>query len=111
MKALCAHYNLRATRNNRGASHENGAIECAQGSFKRRLDQALKLRGSCDFAAIKDYQAFLDTVTGRLNKRCQSRFNDEQCALQVLPGERFIDTSKPSLNQNDVCLRSCLCLP
>jgi transposase InsO family protein len=95
--ALCAHYNLRATRNNCGVSHENGAIECAHGSFKRRLDQALKLRGSGDFAAIKDYQAFLNKVTERLNKRCQSRFKDEQLALQALPGERFMDYSELSL--------------
>ena len=96
-EALCAHYNLRATRNNRGVSHENGAIECAHGSFKRRLDQALKRRGSCDFATIKDYQAFLDTVIDRLNKRCQSRFKDEQLALQALPDERFMDYSELSL--------------
>jgi len=96
-EALCTHYNLQATRNNRGVSHENGAIECAHGSFKHRLDQALKLRGSCDFAAIKDYQAFLETVTVRLNKRCQSRFKDEQAALQALPGERFMDYSELSL--------------
>ena len=96
-EALCAHYNLRATRNNPGVSHENGAIECAHGSFKRRLDQALKLRGSGDFATIKDYQAFLNTVTERLNKRCQSRFKDEQAALQALPGERFMDYSELSL--------------
>jgi len=96
-EALCTHYNLQATRNNRGVSHENGAIECAHGSFKRRLDQALKLRGSSEFATIKDYQAFLDTVTERLNKRCQSRFKDEQLALQKLPGERFMDYSELSL--------------
>jgi transposase InsO family protein len=96
-EALCAHYNLRATRNNLGVSHENGAIECAHGSFKRRLDQALKLRGSADFTAIKDYQTFLDKVTDRLNKRCQSRFKDEQLALQALPGERFMDYSELSL--------------
>ncbi|MEO7320592.1 MAG: IS21 family transposase [Nitrosospira sp.] len=96
-KALCAHYHLRATRNNRGVSHENGAIECAHGSFKHRLDQALKLRGSCDFAAIKDYQAFLAKVAERLNKRCQSRFNDERLVLQALPGERFMDYSEISL--------------
>lgn len=96
-EALCAHYNLRATRNNRGVSHENGAIECAHGSFKRRLDQALKLRGSRDFANRKDYQAFLDKVTERLNKRCQSRFKDEQSALQALPHERFMDYSELSL--------------
>jgi hypothetical protein len=96
-EALCAHYNLRATRNNLGVSHENGAVECAHGSFKRRLDQALKLRGSVDFASIKDYQSFLDTVTERLNKRSQSRFIDEQLALQALPCERFMDYSELSL--------------
>lgn len=96
-QALCAHYNLQATRNNLGVSHENGAIECAHGSFKRRLDQALKLRGSRDFATVQDYQAFLDKVTQRLNKRCQSRFKDEQLALQRLPSERFMDYSELSL--------------
>jgi hypothetical protein len=96
-EALCAHYNVRATRNNLGVSHENGAIECAHGSFKHRLDQALKLRGSSDFTTVKDYQAFLDKVTERLNKRCQSRFKEEQLALQALPGERFMDYSELSL--------------
>ncbi len=96
-EALCAHYNLRVTRNNLGVSHENGAIKCAHGSFKHRLDQALKLRGSADFATLKDYQAFLNKVTERLNKRCQSRFKDEQAALQGLPGERFMDYSELSL--------------
>jgi transposase InsO family protein len=96
-EALCAHYQVRATRNNRGVSHENGAIECAHGSFKHRLDQALKLRGSGDFASIKDYQLFLNKVTERLNKRCQVRFREEQQALQPLPGERFMDYSELSL--------------
>jgi transposase InsO family protein len=96
-EALCAHYNLRGTRNNPGVSHENGAIECAHGSFKHRLDQALKLRGSADFTTIKDYQAFLNKVTERLNKRCHSRFKDEQAALQALPDERFMDYSELSL--------------
>jgi hypothetical protein len=36
-------------------------------------------------------------VTERLNKRCQSRFKDEQLALQALPGERFMDYSELSL--------------
>ena len=96
-EALCAHYQVRPTRNNRGVSHENGAIECAHGSFKHRLDQALKLRGRGDFATIKDYQLFLNKVTERLNKRCQIRFREEQQVLQPLPGERFMDYSELSL--------------
>jgi hypothetical protein len=96
-EALCAHYHLKPTRNNPGVSHENGAIECAHGSFKHRLDQSLKLRGSADFASINAYQAFLDTVTRRLNKRCQGRFIDEQSALQALPFDRFRDYTEISL--------------
>lgn len=95
--ALCKHYNLRATRNNRGVSHENGAIECAHGSFKRRLEQALKLRGSTDFASVKEYQLFLNKITAQLNKRCQTRFKEEQQVLQTLPIERFMDYSELSL--------------
>lgn len=95
-EALCAHCNLQATRNNPGVSHENGALECAHGSFKHRLDQALKLRGSADFPSIKAHQAFLDTVTRRLNKR-QGRFIDEQSALQALPYGRFMDYTEAVL--------------
>ena len=44
-RELCEHYGMRASRNNPGESHENGAIESRQGSLKRALDQALLLRG------------------------------------------------------------------
>ncbi|MGH8748746.1 MAG: IS21 family transposase, partial [Burkholderiales bacterium] len=43
---LCQHYAMRASRNNPGESHENGAIESRQGSLKRTLEQTLLLRGS-----------------------------------------------------------------
>ena len=76
-KDLCTHYNLKATRNNLGVSHENGAIECAHGSFKHRLDQALKLRGSIDFASINGlpsvsgyrHPALKQTLPGALYRR------------------------------------------
>ena len=46
---------------------------------------------------LKTTRRLKDKVSERLNKRCQSRFNDEQCALQALPGERFIGYSELSL--------------
>lgn len=90
---LCRHYNMRATRNNLGISHENGAIECAHGSFKRRLAQALLRRGSTDFDSRRAYQVFIESVVERLNRRIQERFLEEQPLLQALPNLRCADFS------------------
>lgn len=88
-QALCEHYRMRPSRNNPGQSHENGAIECANGSFKRRLSQALKVRGTRDFRTAAEYQRFIDGVVDRLNRRVASRFRDEQAVLQTLPTSDF----------------------
>jgi len=40
---LIAHYGMTATRNNRGAAHENGAIESAHGHLKKAIADALRL--------------------------------------------------------------------
>lgn len=45
-QALSEHYGMKATRNNRGRGHENGAIESPHGHFKKRVKQALLLRGT-----------------------------------------------------------------
>ena len=85
---LCSHYNMTPTRNNLGESHENGVVECANGSLKRRLSQQLKLRGSHDFDSIESYQHFVDQVVERLNRRSHSRFQEEKQALQGLPEQQ-----------------------
>jgi hypothetical protein len=90
-EALCAHYAMRPTRNNPGVSHENGAIECAHGSFKRRLDQALKCRGSAEFDSRSSYQAFIEQVVLRLNRRIMARYLEERGALGALPERRYAD--------------------
>jgi len=36
------------SRNKRGVAHENGIVEAPHGHVKRRLEQKLILRGSCD---------------------------------------------------------------
>ncbi|PSB48395.1 IS21 family transposase [Cyanosarcina cf. burmensis CCALA 770] len=82
---LCAHYQMQPTRNNRGQSHENGAIESSHGHFKQRLHQALLLRGSSDFDSIQSYQDLIDSVVNKLNQRCQGKFELECKHLQPLP--------------------------
>ena len=90
-QALCQHYGMMPTTNNLGVSHENGAIEAPHGSLKRRIEQAIKLRGSHDFATLRAYRELIEHIVGKLNKRCKGRLADEQKSLTMLPAQRFVD--------------------
>lgn len=90
-EALCRHYGMVASRNNRGRSHENGAIESPHGHLKRRLRQALVLRGSNDFPTLEAYRRFIDEVVAKHNRRNARRVSEERAALQSLPKVRAAD--------------------
>ncbi len=88
---LCKHYAMRASRNNPGESHENGAIESRQGSLKRTLEQTLLLRGSREFADLPSYEQFLAETVRRLNARCARAWEVERARLKPLPARRTVD--------------------
>ena len=90
-QALCQHYGMRPTRNNRGVPHENGSIESAHGHLKRALDQALLLRGSRQFDDSDAYRRFVAELVGRHNARHRVRIDAERAALQPLPARRVRD--------------------
>jgi hypothetical protein len=83
---LCAHYGMTATRNNRGVSHENGAVESPHGHIKRRIAQALLLRDSVDFASLQDYRQWLDALLVRFNRRCSEALAIERAQLKPCHG-------------------------
>ena len=89
--ALCAHYAMAPTRNNRGESHENGAIEGPHGHLKRGLEDALLLRGSRDFDALGEYRAFVDEVVSRRNSHLRVCIDAERAVLNPLPRQRTDD--------------------
>jgi transposase InsO family protein len=88
---LCQHYGMRASRNNRGESHENGAIEARQGSLKVALEQALLLRGTREFADLSAYEQFVADTVRRLNARCARAWEGERASLKPLPARRTTD--------------------
>lgn len=88
---LCKHYQIAASKNNPGQSHENGAIESPHGHFKRKLEQALLARGSSDFTSIGSYQSFIDQITDKLNSRCNDLLLKERPHLGQLPQHRSPD--------------------
>lgn len=83
--ALCAHYGITPTRNNRGKSHENGGIESPNGHLKTLIDQALLLRGDRDFPTLDAYRTFVASVVAQANGRRSAEIARERPHLRPLP--------------------------
>src|ERR1700693_1585347 len=73
--ALCIHYGMEPTRNNRGVAHENGSIESPHGHLKQAIEDGLLLRGSRDFDTLDAYRRFVDEIVGRRNARNRKRLD------------------------------------
>jgi hypothetical protein len=89
--ALCAHYRMEPTRNNRGVAHENGSVESSHGHIKKAVEDALLLRGSRDFGELGAYRGFIDEIVSRHNARHAPRIQAERATLQPLPERRACD--------------------
>ena len=90
-EALCAHYGMQPTRNNRGVAHENGSIEGPHAHLKGALAQALLLRGSAGFETLDGYRRFVDEIVGRQNAAHRKAIELEQPSLRPLPAMRTTD--------------------
>ena len=80
--ALCAHFGMQPTRNNRGVAHENGGIESAHGHLKQATRDALLMRGIADFDDLPSYRRFIDVVPMLSKAR----------VLAICAGDSWIDT-------------------
>jgi transposase InsO family protein len=89
--ALCVHYGMEPTRNNRGVAHENGAIESPHGHLKKAVKDALLMRGANDFEDLTNYRRFIDEIVSRKNATNGKRIEAERPTLQSLPGQRTCD--------------------
>jgi hypothetical protein len=89
--ALCTHYGMEPTRNNRGVAHENGSIESPHGHLKSAVRDALLMRGTNNFDDLAAYRGFIGEIVSRKNARSAKRIAAERPALQPLPGQRTCD--------------------
>lgn len=83
--ALLAHYGMEASANTAGEAHQNGDVEQGHYRFKEATDQALRVRGSRDFADRANYDQFVQHLVRQRNLTRARRFVEEQAALRPLP--------------------------
>ena len=72
-----------------GKPHQNGSIETLHGHFRRRLEQALLLRGSRQFATVGEYVEFVRGELRRANGNRGERLAEERRHLGPLPPTRY----------------------
>lgn len=89
------HYGFKASRIKPGESHENGVVEKAHDLLKGALDQALRLRGSREFACVPDYLAFVQRVVDdKFNRGREPKLAEERARLASLPATRLPEFTK-----------------
>jgi hypothetical protein len=86
--ALMAHYGLASEKIGPAKAHENGDVESLHRHFKRAVEQALLLRGSCEFVSRAAYADFLRDVLRQRNAGRAKRWLEERGALRRLPADR-----------------------
>ena len=84
-RALLAHYDMQPSANTAGQAHQNGDVEQSHFRFKQAVDQALRVRGSRDFADRAAYERFLAELVRQRNLTRSVRFEADWAALRPLP--------------------------
>lgn len=92
--AFLDHYGVRPSKNNAGVSHENGSVEKSHDLLKNALDQALRLRGSREFASVVEYEKFIRRILDQRNKGRKQRLAEEMAVMRDLPERDWNDPTE-----------------
>jgi hypothetical protein len=85
------HFGMTPRTTEVGQKEQNGDVESANGAFKRRLEQALLVRGSRDFASVEAWQAFVDEVARKANAARGTRLTQELAAMRELSVGKLVE--------------------
>ena len=67
-----------------GEKEQNGDVEASNGAIKRRLEQALLVRGSRDFESVDAWQGFIDEALRKANANRGRRVAEDLAAMREL---------------------------
>lgn len=82
--ALMRHFGMKPRTTEVNAKEQNGDVEARNGALKRKLEQALLLRGSRDFEDVAAWQRFVDDVNRKANKARSRRVAEELLTMREL---------------------------
>jgi hypothetical protein len=97
--ALMRHFGMKPRTTAVGAKEQNGDVEAGNGAIKRRLKQALLVRGSRDFESVDAWQDFIDGALGKGNAHRGRRVAEDLAAMRELCVAKL-----PEYTEEDVCV-------
>lgn len=87
--ALMRHFGMTPRTIAVGEKEQNGDVEASNGALKRRLEQALLVRGNRDFESVAAYEAFVDDVVRKANKGRGRRVAEDMEAMRELSATKL----------------------
>jgi hypothetical protein len=87
--ALMRHLGMQPRTTAVGAKEQNGDVEAGNGAFKRRLTQALLVRGSRDFADRATYEQWVQQSAEAANRGRARRLAEDLAAMRPLVATRL----------------------
>lgn len=93
-QALMRYYDMQPSANTAGCANQNGDVEQSHFRFKSAVDQALRVRGSRDFADRGTYERFLlDLLRSRNLTRSQRFEATRRRYVHCRPSHSILDAS------------------
>jgi hypothetical protein len=99
--AMMRHFGMKPRTTEVGAKEQNGDVEASNGALKRRLNQALLLRGSRDFANVEAWESFLHDVLRKANGVRGRRVAEDLTAMRPLDVSRLPDFTEEQIRVSE----------
>jgi hypothetical protein len=97
--AVMRHFGMKPRTTEIGAKEQNGDVEASNGAIKRRLEQALLVRGSRDFASVEAWESFVQEVLRKANSVRGHRVAEDLAAMRPLDVSRL-----PEFTEEHLCV-------
>ncbi|MEY2932891.1 MAG: hypothetical protein RL033_3640 [Pseudomonadota bacterium] len=97
--AVMRHFGMKPRTTEIGAKEQNGDVEASNGAIKRRLEQALLVRGSRDFASVEAWESFVQEVLRNANSVRGHRVVEDLAAMRPLDVSRL-----PEFTEEHICV-------
>lgn len=99
--ALMRHFGMKPRTIGVGEKEQNGDVEAGHRALKKRLQQALLVRGNRDFESREAWEKFAQQVAEKANRGRQERLGRELAAMRVVDVSRLPEFAELDVRVTD----------